>query len=63
MELGKTDVDAEADADAAPGFDAGEAAAAAMAATTQPEREVHSFEIDPTQVWSTAMYAWSSQSS
>lgn len=50
-ELGNTDVgmEAEADADAAPGLDAGEAAAAAVAAATQPEREVHSFEIDPTQ--------------
>ncbi len=52
VELGNTDVGVEeaADADAAPGLDAGEAAAAAVAAATQPEREVHSFEIDPTQV-------------
>ena len=51
-ELGNTDVgmEAELDADAVPGLDAGEAAAAAVAAATQPEREVHSFEIDPTQV-------------
>ena len=48
-ELGNTDVGVDADADAAPGFDAGEAAAAAVAAATQPEREVHSFEIDPAQ--------------
>ncbi len=48
-ELGNTDVGAELDADAAPAGDAGEAAAAALAAATQPEREVHSFEIDPTQ--------------
>jgi len=43
-------VGAELDADAAPAGDAGEAAAAALAAAVQPEREVHSFEIDPTQV-------------
>jgi len=49
-ELGNTDVGAELDADAAPAGDAGEAAAAALAAAVQPEREVHSFEIDPTQV-------------
>ncbi|KAK9830608.1 hypothetical protein WJX81_004839 [Elliptochloris bilobata] len=49
-ELGNTDVGAEVDADAAPGLDAGEAAAAAVAGALHPEREVHSFEIEPTQV-------------
>ena len=51
-ELGNTDVgmEAEADADAAPGLDAGEAAAAGdRRRRRSPSGEVHSFEIDPTQ--------------